>query len=204
MLKTAKDILTTIYNSDEVRLVTKKLKPEHLQEDILQHTFLELYEIAGKRPEFIIDLSDRGKLKSYIVKILYNTATYTKSSLAKQLGKESPMDFQQAQWLVGKSEDHMYECTETLGEAWYILAASQYAVVKFESDEEIRQQEYRTVECALCELDKTASGFNYKEMMLREYAELGTYQAVANKTGIPLSSVYKTITEARKQVKNKL
>ena len=61
---TAQVILTEIYCSDEVKEVVGKLEPQHLQQDILQHTFLELFEKPAK---FIEDLHQRGKLKPDIV-----------------------------------------------------------------------------------------------------------------------------------------
>ena len=60
---TAQVILTEIYCSDEVKEVVGKLEPQHLQQDILQHTFLELFEKPAK---FIEDLHQRGKLKAEI------------------------------------------------------------------------------------------------------------------------------------------
>lgn len=83
-------VLTDIYTSNEVKEVIAKLKPEHLQEDIKQHCFLELF---AKPDAEILDLHNRGKLKSYIVKTLYNTAHFSRTSFAKQLGKETPTDF---------------------------------------------------------------------------------------------------------------
>ena len=86
---TKSSILTEIYNSNEVSKVIQTLKPVHLQQDILQHCFLELFE---KSDEFIIDLYTRNKLKNYIVKILYNTAHFTRTSFKKELGRETPTD----------------------------------------------------------------------------------------------------------------
>lgn len=80
---TAKDLLTEIYISDEIAEVIQRLSPESLQEDIKQHVFMELY---GMDPAFIEDLNSRGKLKHFIVKMIYNTARWTKSSFKKQFG----------------------------------------------------------------------------------------------------------------------
>ncbi|MBC7417449.1 MAG: hypothetical protein H7325_04760, partial [Pedobacter sp.] len=91
---TARLLLTEIYESKEVACCIKKLKPVHLQEDIKQHTFLQLFE----KPEAeILELNDRGKLKAYIVKILHNTATYKRTPFLKaegqERGREIPTDF---------------------------------------------------------------------------------------------------------------
>jgi len=83
------EILTEIYLSAEVEKMIRSLKPCHLQDDIKQHCFIELLE---KDEEFIMDLHNRGKLKNYIVKVLYNTARFTRTSFTKQLGKETPTE----------------------------------------------------------------------------------------------------------------
>jgi DNA-directed RNA polymerase specialized sigma24 family protein len=83
------DILSEIYSSDEVAKMIRSLKPQHLQQDIKQHCFLELFE---KDEAFIMDLHERGKLKNYIVKVLYNTARFTRTSFTKQLGRETPTE----------------------------------------------------------------------------------------------------------------
>lgn len=165
---TAASILTRIYESKEIKEVIMRLKPEHLQQDILQHTFLELFE---KEESFILELDGRGKLKAYIVKILYNTATYSRSSFAKALGKETPTD---------------------------ICGDAKYEVIRYEDEEKERTESNNSVACAVSNLHW------YKANMLAIYAELGTYKAVSEKTKIPLSSVFKTITEARKEIKKQL
>lgn len=190
---TAQQVLTEIYVSDEVKKCVSKLEPEHLQQDILQHTFMELFE---KPSDFILDLHVRGKLKAYIVKILYNTATYSRTTFAKQQGKETPTDFNfdfnedvsDNPGLVGADKKNMQEYCNR----------SHYSL--FEAKEEYkRQMEYETdVKCALAELHW------YKQELLKLYVELGTYKAVSDKTGIPLTSVFKTITELRKEIKQKL
>lgn len=172
--ETAKSILTGIYLSAEVKDVIKRLRPVDLQEDILQHCFLELFQ---KPPDFIIQLHDRGKLKAYIVKILHNTATYNRTSFTKQFGKETPTDF----------------CTET-----------KYEVIRFENEENERIETYREIDCAVSTLGVTKSGMRYTDAMLKLYAELGTYKAVSEKTGIPQTSVFNTIKEVRKAIRKQL
>ena len=168
----ATELLTEIYSSQEVKEVILKLKPDHLQQDILQHTFCELFQ---KPDEFIIDLHARGKLKSYIVKILYNSATYHRTTFEKEQGKghqkEMPTDF----------------CSN-----------SKYEVIKFVDEEKERQQEYSDIACAVSKV------YWYKADLIKLYAELGTYKAVSAKTGIPISSVFKTIKEAITEIKKLL
>lgn len=83
------EILSEIYVSAEVETMIRSLKPQHLQDDIKQHCFLELFE---KDEALIMDLHERGKLKAYICKTLYNTARFTRTSFAKQLGREEPTE----------------------------------------------------------------------------------------------------------------
>lgn len=190
---TANSILTEIYVSDEVKKCVSRLEPEHLQQDILQHTFMELFE---KPSDFIIDLYQRGKLKAYIVKILYNTATYSRSTFAKQQGKETPTDF---------NHDFNEEVFENPGmvraekkQLQEYCNRSHYNLLEANEDYK-RQMEYESdVKCALAEIHW------YKQELLNLYVELGTYKAVSDKTGIPLTSVFKTITELRKEIKQKL
>lgn len=153
---TKDSILTEIYQSKEVEVMIRSIKPDHLQQDIRQHCFLELFE---KSEEFILDLHNRGKLKNYIIKILYNTSKWSCTNLHKQLGKETPTE------IFNDSECEIYE--------------------------EIN------IEPVL------KSIYWYKAELIRLYAEHGTYQKVSDLTGIPLKSVYMTIIEARKEIKQK-
>ena len=78
-------IIANIYQSSEITEVLSKVNPEHIRDDLRQHIFLELLEKPG---DFIIDLNTRGKLKSFIVKMIYNTSRFTKSRFAKERGRE--------------------------------------------------------------------------------------------------------------------
>ena len=44
----------------------------------------------------------------------------------------------------------------------------------------------------------------YKARVFELYAELGTYRAVSEITGIPTTSVYRTVQELKKELKQKL
>lgn len=97
---TKNSILTEIYLSKDVEVLIRSIKPDHLQDDIKQHCFLELFE---KPEEFILDLYNRKKLKNYIIKVLYNTSRWINTPLHKQLGKETPTEF------IEDSECEVYE-----------------------------------------------------------------------------------------------
>jgi DNA-directed RNA polymerase specialized sigma24 family protein len=155
-IMTKASILTEIYQSKEVETIIRSIKPKDLQQDIKQHCFLELFE---KPEEFILDLYNRGKLRHYIVKVLYNTSRWSCTTLHKQLGKEIPTEE------FTDSECEIYEEVNI---------------------EPVLQKVYW-----------------YKTELVRLYAEHGTYQKVSDLTGIPLKSVYMTIIEARKEIKQK-
>lgn len=87
---TKESILADIYQSQEVETVIRSIKPDHLQDDIKQHCFMELFE---KSEDFIMELYNRGKLKNYILKILYNTSRFHRTKFKLQLGKEEPTEF---------------------------------------------------------------------------------------------------------------
>lgn len=180
----ANDLLTNLYTSKEVDAVIKRLKPVHLQADILQHCFLELFE----RPAiFIIDLNERGKLKAYIVKTLYNTANFSRSKFAKENGKETPTDFNFNQ------TDGIDEGTNFKNNSF--CHQSTFAIIKYENAEKDAAEVHKSVACAVSQLHW------YKANLLQLYAELGTYKAVSEKTLIPVSCIFKTIRDTKKELK---
>ena len=83
------DIITEIYLSKEIKNFKAKL-PDAIRDDVVQHVFCEILE---KEDEFIIDLHNRGKLKSYIVVCIYNAAKLSKhNSFGRQQSKELYLD----------------------------------------------------------------------------------------------------------------
>ena len=44
----------------------------------------------------------------------------------------------------------------------------------------------------------------YKARILEKYAEMGSYKAVSDDTGIPVSSIFRTVQQARKAYKQKI
>lgn len=194
----ARELLTEIYLSAEVEAVVKRLQPEHLQEDIKQHAFTELIE---KPAEFIEDLASRGKLKAYIVKILWNSATYARTPLRKQLGKETPTDINAFAGTIsdvldtGEKTGIKYTHTSKV-----VLGVSKYQVEQFQTDEDHKavQEMYRDALCAMDDL------YWYDRGIFELYLELGTYQAVSDKTGISRTSVYMTVQSVKAKLKNKI
>jgi hypothetical protein len=90
------NILTDIYNSKDLNNLLEKL-PQHLREDAKQHLFLEMLE---KGEEKLLELINKGTLKFYMVKVLYNMTKMSKTnSFARSLGiLESPTDFSAPEW----------------------------------------------------------------------------------------------------------
>lgn len=175
----AREILTEIYQSAEVAKTVNLLQPEHLREDIKQHVFMEMFE---KPDDFILDLHNRGKLKAYIAKILYNTATYQRTTFKKEIGKETPTDF-----------DAPPENTKA-------LSVAVYGVSTFEADAEHKEAQklYRDAVCAIDGL------YWYDRQIFLLYLKLGTYQAVSDHTKIPRTSVYDTVQNVRQTLKTKV
>ena len=128
-----------------------------------------------KPKEEIIELNNRGKLKAYIVKILHNTATYHRTSFTKCEGQERNIQIP----------------TDFCQHA-------EYNLIKVDTDNEDHREAIEQVACA------TSKMHWYKVQVLKEYAELGTYKAVSDKTKIPLTSIYNTVKEARKEIKQRL
>ena len=151
------DILTEIYQSEELAATIAKVKPTRLQQDIKQHVFLEL---LNKDKDIITDLHNRGKLKAYIASMIWNISQLRESnSFAKQIGMRE-------------------------------VSTDKFVDVPYE-----------TSELFYLPIDKI---YWYKARILELYAELGTYALVAEYTGIPTSSIFRTVREAKKEIKSKI
>jgi DNA-directed RNA polymerase specialized sigma24 family protein len=166
-------LLTEIYLSKEVGEVISKIQPEHIRNDLKQHVFLELFEHSE---DFIMDLFNRGKLKSFIVKMLYNTSKFTKSKFSREMGKE--ISFGDLEEVEEKICQH-----------------SAYEITKGVNDLRTKDDEYEELNCAV------SSIYWYKAEILKLYSELGTYKKVSLTTGIPVASVFATVNQARKEIK---
>lgn len=168
----ARDLLTRIYTSEEIKELTQKLEPKHLADDIIQHVFTELY---AKPDDFIFELEQRQKLKPYIVKQIWNLTHYTEDRFNRQYRtvRERATDF---------CEPSVYELRHYEG-----------------------PRERRDAQDTVAELKTHLSQMHwYKARVFELYAELGTYRAVSEVTGIPTTSVYRTVQELKKELKQKL
>lgn len=81
----SKQILEEIYKSKDLKECLAKIRPVHIQQDILQYTFTEL---LMKDEKIIIELYAKNKLMSYIAKMLYNMVRWERGTYRKSLLKE--------------------------------------------------------------------------------------------------------------------
>lgn len=189
------EILSEIYVSAEVETMIRSLKPQHLQDDIKQHCFLELFE----KPEaFIMDLHDRGKLKAYICKTMYNTARFTRTSFAKEQGKEilfsdlAPDDEEDSpiEQFADPGTDNDFENIEVdLSKLhWYKREMLKLSAGIKNCPSCQTPMATDAEECLKC--GKT-NDHKYR---------CKTYQSISDFTHIPMTSVYQTVLETRKQI----
>jgi hypothetical protein len=75
---------------------------------------------------------------------------------------------------------------------------SRFEVVRYENEERERQEVESSIACAVAEI------YWYKAGILKLYAEMGTYKAVAIRTGIPAASIFRTVKDARAEIKARL
>jgi DNA-directed RNA polymerase specialized sigma24 family protein len=80
-VKNKNDIITALYNSNEVNDLIKKIKPAELQDDLKQYAFTVLCE---KPDEFIIELNNKKQLKFFLVKIISNSVFSNRSGFLTQ------------------------------------------------------------------------------------------------------------------------
>ena len=172
----------------------RSLRPIHLQQDILQHCFLEMCE---KPDELIIDLHQRGKLKNYFVKTLYNTARFSRTSFTREYGRDNEITFSDIDPKKFCSAGNTsYDTDDFTGIEGLRGHGTDGAYnIKLNNIEEIPQEEPEEIKIPLHKL------YWYKAEILKLYAEHGTYQKVADLTQIPISSIYKTVQEARQELK---
>jgi hypothetical protein len=211
---TKDQLLSEIYQSTEVKVMIASLQPKHLQQDILQHCFLELFE---KKEEFILDLHTRGKLKHYIVKILYNTARFSRTTFAKTLGQ----DISFSDVLVTKPTENYADSLERFEQN----IENNDALIEYEADQrEVYDQVYFNLsglywykaeifklyagvkECENKDCDNLIStddeGCLSCHSQNTHRFKSGTYQSISDLTRIPLSSIYKTVQEVIANQKN--
>jgi DNA-directed RNA polymerase specialized sigma24 family protein len=80
-VKTKNEIITALYNSNEVNELIRKIKPAELQDDLKQYAFTVLCE---KPDEFIIELNHKKQLKFFLVKIISNSVFSNRSGFLTQ------------------------------------------------------------------------------------------------------------------------
>lgn len=73
---TARQIIEDLYRSEELRECLSRIKPTELQDDLLQHCFLEL---LNKDEAIILNLHKEGRFIGYVVKMMYNMVTWQNS-----------------------------------------------------------------------------------------------------------------------------
>lgn len=85
----AKQIISDLYTSSDLRACLARIRPVEIQEDVLQHTFTEL---LCKPEADILDLHARNKLTAYVAKMLVNMVRWQRSSFRKLEAKETPLE----------------------------------------------------------------------------------------------------------------
>jgi len=81
----AKQIIADLYTSQDLRTCLSRIRPIDIQEEVLQHTFMEL---LSKPENEIIDLHLRNKLTAYVAKMLVNMVRWERGSFRKLQSKE--------------------------------------------------------------------------------------------------------------------
>lgn len=176
---TASAILTNLFTSREISDCLLNIQPVHNRDDIKQDTFLYLLEKAEAKPDEIIDLHKRDKLRHYVTKMLFNAANFSQSRINRQMRRETEIP----------TEAHCFPCLP-------------------EDTDEINTEE-RIQECLIKvrrmrESDKRVSKDWYFAELLEEYVQEGTFRKVAAKTGIPLNSVHFAVRIAKDEIKKSI
>jgi DNA-directed RNA polymerase specialized sigma24 family protein len=149
---TARQIIEDLYRSSELRECLSKIKPKELQDDLLQHCFLEL---LNKDEQVILNLHIEGRFIAYVVKMMYNMVNWKTSEFNRIKTREVLTD----------NYNH--------------------------PSEEIKEEN-------LLPLNKLHW---VSEKVFTLYAEHGSYRAVGEVTGIPYSTVFRLVKEAKMKIK---
>lgn len=161
-------LLTEIYISPELSQAMLNVKPDYMRDDVKQEAFEVLFQ---KNSAFIEDLHERGKLKAYVVKTIYNTANFSNSNINRQYRRRTEAPTESAK-LHDRADDEQ--------EAYDYEALVEACPVKLEAV------------------------YWYNRDLLKLYVELGTYRAVAERTGIPRVSVYEAVKKAKEEMQKLL
>lgn len=176
---TASTILTNLFTSREIAECLLNIQPVHNRDDIKQDTFLYLLEKAESKPDEIIDLHKRDKLRHYVTKMLFNAANFSQSRVNRQMRRETEIP----------TEAHCFPC----------LPDDTQEVEKEELIQECLIQVRK-----MKDSDKRVSDKWYYGELLEMYAEEGTYRKVAACTGIPLLSVHSAVKKAKDEIKKNI
>lgn len=170
--------------------------PEPIRDDLKQHVFILLLE---KTDDFILERYATGKLKPYIVSIIYNLVRFKQDKFNRVHRRETEniTDFtiidDYSEDSISGNEKICHNLSST--KAIYDTLLREY---QFEQNDKNEREIER--ECS-GHLEKV---YWYNKTLFKMYVELGNYRAVAKETGIPLKSVYNAIQQAREQIKTKL
>ncbi len=175
-----RNVLLKIYESKEITECLKRITRKDLADDIKQYVFLQLFE----RPESEIqDLHDRGKLKAYIVKMIYNTDRFKDSPFTRQYGFNR----------------NVKEITER-----------DHPIDESDNEEELFQMEQaRLIEEFVSEIDrKIEIGVPLNQLplkplevdMVRLYSDHGNFRLVEALTGIPRTTIHRAVQKAKKAI----
>ncbi len=149
---TSRQIIEDLYRSEELRECLSKIKPKDLQDDLLQHCFLEL---LNKDESLIVNLHLEGRFIAYVAKMMYNMVNWKTSEFNRIKTREVLTD----------NYNH--------------------------PSEEIEEEN-------LLPLNRLHW---VSEKVLTLYAEHGSYRAVGEVTGIPYSTVFRLVKEAKIKIK---
>ena len=166
--------LRELANNPEYKDICKKVsKGSPLYEDLFQEVFII---IADYDKEKIKEIHSKGQLKYFFTRIVMNN--FNSSS--------SPFYYKHRAngYKVGVADlTHVPDPIE-------------------DYDHKIDKQLAFIQTALTTEGEDTRSDW-YKKTILRKYQELGSYDKVSKATGIPLTAVYETIKEFKKEIKAK-
>jgi len=176
-------LLTEIFLSKELAVCLAKIEPESIRDDLKQHVFLLLLE---KPKEFITELNKTGKLKNYVVKVIFQLVRFKEDKFHRVQRKQTelPTDFTDF-------------CIDSK-----LINDDDNRVVEME----------RHCEVGLAVILNTPSPSQggsdnvnwYHGRLLQLYVQLGNYRAVSKETGIPIKSVFNAVKQAREEIKRKV
>lgn len=159
-------LLTEIYISKELSQLKSKWGKDKEDdfEECVQSTFVEMY---AKPESFILELHEKGTLKWYIVRIMWNKVRRPKK---RNQYKEVLSDFSDV-------------CHELADEHYDRESEIQQEQIALKVKEAVKQMTW------------------YEQGILQAYQKLGSYRAVTEWSGIPTTSVFKTIQEVKRKLK---